>query len=738
MHFAAPIPWWLALLAVATIVGVAVAVYRRPLVPLSRSQRGGLIALRALAMLFLLALVCRPVIELPPVNVGDTVVPVLIDVSRSMRIPDADGESRLARAKAVAQELSADLAASANVELLAFADTLVPAVVDTLEPTGRRTALAAALETVRSRYRGQRVAGVVVISDGGDTAGLDITSAANQGMPVFTVGVGSADGVADREVVELTAGDPRLDQAAVDVHVSVAARGFGRDPLTVKVLADGQVVDSHPITSPADGAPIDEWFTVFPNATRASLYTAQVDAGPDESVTENNARSVAMSPAGRRRRILVISGAPGYEHSFLLRALQQDRGVEVDAIVRKGRNEANQDTFLVQAGRERVATLASGFPSTKDALFGYDAIILSNLEGEFFTRDQLMQAAAFVSERGGGLLLMGGRSFERRGLTGTPLEDVLPVELTDRRGGRMGGSADEGETGGRGAVALTDEGLRHPVMRIGAKTDQLKTLWATLPPLASSAPLGGPRPGASVLAVTRSANGMLLPVVAVQKYGRGRSMVFAGEASWRWRMLQPASDRRYDLFWRQAARWLTADTPEPVALTLPASVDAGDDIVVQVEARDRSFVPVEGADVEVRMTSPSGVTAPLAVRTGDHGRASATGTVAVPGLYRLQAEARKNGVSLGTDDRWIAVGDNEREFADARLNEGTLRRLAQASGGRYVSAADARLLVKDLMRAVPAMSVPKQRDLWHEPWAFALVVLLLALEWALRRAWGLR
>ena len=33
---------------------------------------------------------------------------------------------------------------------------------------------------------------------------------------------------------------------------------------------------------------------------------------------------------------------------------------------------------------------------------------------------------------------------------------------------------------------------------------------------------------------------------------------------------------------------------------------------------------------------------------------------------------------------------------------------------------------------------PEHRDLWHEPWAFALIVLLLSAEWILRRRWGLR
>lgn len=737
MHFANPIPWWLVPLVAAGVVALAFAVYRRPLVPLSLRQRGTLITLRALSLAFLIALLCRPVVSLAPTRSGDVVVPILIDASRSMQIEDADGQSRHARARGIADEISAALSPTAHVEWSSFADGLTPFDPARRAADGRKTNLRAAVQAVEAKYRGQRVAGVVLLSDGGATQTADDADDAQRGIPIFAVGVGSIEGPADREITGLSAGDPKLDQASADVRVTAVSRGFGREPFTLRVLADGQVMDTRRVTPVADGAPIEELFTVFPNPTRASLYAVEIETAPHEAVVENNRRALAISPAGRRRRVLMMSGAPGYDHSFLLRAMQQDPGLDVDVLVRKGKNDANEDTFLVQAGGTRAALLTRGFPASKEALFDYDAIVVANLEADFFSREQLAQLAAFVGQRGGGLLLTGGRSFERRGLAATALEEVLPVELTDRRGGPLrAASGEEGPTG-RETIALTDEGLRHPVMRIG-KVDQLKTLWGSLPPLASAAALGGPRPGAAVLAVTTAPNGAVLPVVAVQQYGRGRAMIFGGEASWRWRMLQPAADRRYDFFWRQAVRWLANDAPGPVSTTIPASIDAGDELVVQMQARDREFALVDAADFEVRVTTPAGQTSVLAIRPSGRGEATAFGEVAVPGLYRVQTEARRHGTSLGVDDRWVAVGDNEKEFADPRLNEGTLQRLARHAGGRYVRAADAASLVDELRRAVPAASVPQQRDLWHHPMSIAFLIVLLTAEWGLRRSWGLR
>ena len=71
---------------------------------------------------------------------------------------------------------------------------------------------------------------------------------------------------------------------------------------------------------------------------------------------------------------------------------------------------------------------------------------------------------------------------------------------------------------------------------------------------------------------------------------------------------------------------------------------------------------------------------------------------ACTGFARTRGVARR---SLGAAERWMYVGGSDREFADPRLNEGLLRRLARASGGRYVRAGDAATLPPALQAAAP-------------------------------------
>jgi uncharacterized membrane protein len=721
------------------LAGLAFRSYRRPLVPLSPLQRSVLTSLRGLALIAVLLFACRPIILLPPANAGDIVVPVLVDTSRSMRIADADGESRIAAAQAlVTSRILPALSRTGKPELFRVGEGLTGSSPESLVADGRRTDLAGAVAAARERFRGRRVAGIVVVSDGGDTGHGEQETGQRAGAPVFAIGVGSPQGVPDREVVGITAGDPRLDQALVELHVTTVEHGLGRDPYTLRLLANGQLIESRRVVPAAEGTPSDETFTVTPDPLNATVYTAEIVADAKESSSENNTRSILLSPAARKRRLLVLGGSPGYEHSFLVRALSHDPSFEIDSIVRKGKDDSGRDTFLIQAAGGRGASLTSGFPTTRESLFAYDTVIIGNLEGEFFGRTQMELLADFVSVRGGGLLLLGARTFLQRGIAGSPLEEALPVELNDRRGGAATRAGD-GEGGAvHNLVILTPEGALHPIMRIAPTPEESKKQWAALPPLASSSPVGGPRPGATVLATTQSSNGAAVPLVAIQRYGRGRSMVFSGEASWRWRMLRPATDRSYEFFWRQAARWLSSDAPDPVTLNIPDAPAVGDSIPVQLEARNAAFVPVADASVEATLTAPGKEPVPLALRPSGGGQHAATVAAETPGLYRVRAEARQGATLLGVADRWFYVGGSDPEYADPRLNEGFLRRLARQSGGQYVPMAEADRALSALSSSAPQTLEPERRDLWHEPWAFAFVLLLLAAEWVVRRAWGMR
>ena len=288
-------------------------------------------------------------------------------------------------------------------------------------------------------------------------------------------------------------------------------------------------------------------------------------------------------------------------------------------------------------------------------------------------------------------------------------------------------------------MSVTPDGETHPVMRIAGTPDEMGRRWSAVPALAGVATLGAPRPGAQVLALVRADDG-IRPLVAVQRFGQGRSMIFTGEASWRWRMRLPSTDRTYELFWRHAARWLSAASPNPVSIAPVTGLVPGESGTLSVDVRDAEFAAVPDARVQMRVTVPGGETREVRVALADRrpGRYSGELLFDQPGIYRVAVEARRGTTVLGAAERWALVGGADTEMADPRLNEDVLRRLARASGGRYVSARDAADIPSLLESQATDPGAPRLQELWHQGWIFAAAMMLLAVEWFLRRHWGLR
>ena len=738
MRFAVVLPWWGYALVFGSALVLAWLAYARVPIALTRATRGWLTALRAATLILLIAILLRPVVLVPPAAAHNSVLPVLVDVSRSMRLSDGDGRSRLDRARGIVRDLQARVANEYAIELLTFGEALAPGQVDQLAATARRSDLSGALADLADRHRRDRVAGVIVLSDGGDTAPQERVAATRLvDAPVLAVGIGRTDAGRDREVLNLTAGEPLLAGASVDLSVSATSAGYGTDPVELRISANGRPLEVRRVTPPVDEAPIHEVFTVSPSPDAATVYSVEIPVADGELAAENNIRSVLVPAQTGRRKILMVEGAPGYEHTFLKRALAQDPGLDVDAVVRKGQNDDGRDTFYVQAAPGRVAALASGYPAKRSELFVYDAIIFGNIEADFFTREQLDLTAAFVAERGGGLLVLGARSFERQGLSGTPLEQVLPIDLTDRRGA-VALASNPLDTRAPNSPVLTPDGALHPATRLAVTLDESRQRWARLPALASVAPIGGPRPGAQVL-VMATADGEPRPLIAAQRYGQGRALVFAGEASWRWRMMRPATDLSYETIWRQLARWITAGAASPVAIAAMTPSVPGVTERVSITVRNEDFGPVTNAEVSLSVTAPSGEVRSLtpALSSPRDGRYAVAARFDQPGVYRLDATAARGGVRIGTASRQVLVGGTDLEMAQPRLDEAVLQRLASATKGHYLRADRAEELPALLREFRVAAGAPEQRDLWQNGWSFLALVGLLGAEWLLRRRAGL-
>jgi uncharacterized membrane protein len=442
----------------------------------------------------------------------------------------------------------------------------------------------------------------------------------------------------------------------------------------------------------------------------------------------------------KRVEIFYIEGHPRNEYKFIRRAAGADTAVRLKTYLMTGPQK-----FLRQ-DIDSAMELARGYPASEAELFKYDAVIFGDIPRNFFTDDQLALTREFVSRRGGGFLMLGGSTAFDNGFIGTPIEDLLPVALVHgnylppelRGGGRKG----DHPTGRKFALRLTTEGQQSMLLRLGVDDEANRQLWRDMPQLQGINVTGRAKPGTTVLAVhpTLQFQGELLPVLAYERYGRGRTMAITTATTWRWKMLKPHEDTSHERFWRQILRWLTVNTPTPVEILLERNqFSTGDDVKVRARVYDQGYGPDSDAIVWLKITDPDAAVQDLQMQAdiAQAGDYVAAFTVSKTGVYQMEASLSGEVHQKGYASLSFLVADSLHELRDAAMNSELLAKIAQTGGGKFYNPRTADRLVKDLEAKRKVQTVNIQLDVWDIPIVFFLLLACFGLEWLQRRRKGL-
>ncbi len=728
----------------AAIVAVAVVAtfltYRAAKSKADARHRIVLAVIRTAVLVLVLFCLFRPVLVVKAAVPQQNFLGILIDDSRSMQIADQNAAPRAAFAKA--QFNTPDAAV-----LKALADRFVlrtfrfSNVASRVGPgaeltfAGGQTRIGASLDGARQELAGLPLAGLVVVSDGADTTDASLSDALlamkAASVPVFTVGVGKESLAKDIQVDRVSAPRTALKGTSLMIDVVVTQTGFAGEAVTLDVEDEGRIVGSQSVKLPVDGEPaaVRVRFTAEQAGPRVFRFKISPKAG--EIVTQNNQRDALIEVLDRRERLLYYEGEPRPEMKFLRRAVEDDKNLEVVTLQRTADNKFMR---LSVAGPEE---LASGFPKTRDELFAYRGIILGSIEAGAFTGDQLRMIGEFVERRGGGLLMLGGsRSFSEGGYAGTPVADALPVVIE-----RVARSLDDLPVS-RLKVRPTRSGEAHAITQIAGTEAASSARWNELPVLTSVNSLKTLKPGATLLLSGTDENRRTQPVLAFQRYGRGKALAFSVQDSWLYQMhaTMPLEDMTHENFWRQLLRWVVDGVPEPVDVhTSTERVEAGESVTLTAEVVDKSFVELNDARVVAKVKDPSGNTVDVPMTwTGErNGEYRATFTAATDGMYAADVEATREGKPLGAGGIHLRAAPGDAEYFDPTMHSARLKRIADETGGKFYTAETLAGLPEDLKYAGRGVTTVEERDLWHMPIVLLAIVGLMAGEWAYRRAVGM-
>ncbi|MEM7148077.1 MAG: hypothetical protein AAF591_23440 [Verrucomicrobiota bacterium] len=656
------------------------------------------------------------------------------------------------------------------------------------------------LNLLKERYGNRPVAGVVLLSDGNAT---DVESAADwdeaffEGAPpVYPVLIGEGAPERDLGIVDVLVSETVFEDAPVTVDVDVMCRGYAGEAVELRLLDEaGETVEKQEHV-PGEAEERHRFRMRLKPGKRGVLFYEAVlgvkgegeaeesefeAVAADEATLENNRRMLMVDRGEGPYRVLYVSGRPNWEYKFFRRALAADDEVELTALVRVakrepkfewrgrsgessnplfrgfGRDDPEEDTsydkpVLVRLDTQDGAELEDGFPSAPEDLYSkFDVIVIDDLEASFFTHAQMELLSDFVSRRGGGLLMLGGQeSYQLGGYDDTPLAAMLPVYL-DRVS--AAGAADRDMR-----FELTREGWLEPWLRLRDEETGERERLEGMPGFRALNRVRAIKPGASLLATAVSAeDGAMVPAVVGQRFGEGRVLAVTVGDWWRWGFRSEEMRPDMEKAWRQMVRWLMADVPSLVELTVERGrAEDGRQLSVETRVRDDAFEPMDNVLVEVKVAEVGegkgneyedeyegerggheAVVLDAEPSDEEAGVFGDTVSGAKEGAFRAVASVRgEDGEVMGEAGSGWVVDLAAEEYRRLEPNEELMSALAERTGGEVISVEG----LEEFVRSMPERGGPvtevRSEPLWHRPWVFLLALGCFAGEWGVRRRWG--
>jgi len=769
-------PEWLSVALGVALLVIVVSMwgYGRARLPLRLKLAG--ITLKTLGVALLCFCLLEPQWVRERAKQGANIIAVLADNSQGMTIRDAG--STTSRAEEMMKVLKPEpgdwqetLDENFVIRRYTFDTRRRPTGdFDSLDFKGRASTIIGVTRQLGEDFSGQPLAGILLFSDGIATDDESLDDGFGTLPPIYPVVMGTESDIKDISITNLVQVASPFEDAPVTIHCNIAATGFGSDDtIEVRLLdPDGTVIETQsPVAAPA----MNIKFEVKPEALGVSFYT--VEAGqvkqPEgepveaEATFANNRRIVAVERRKKPYRVLYVAGRPNWEYKFLKRALDDDPQVDLVGLIRIAKREP-KFVFLGRGGESSnplfkgfgdddegesydkpilkrlnvrdEEELKDDFPKSAAELFGYDAIILDDLESAFFMPHQRELIRRHVSERGGGFMMLGGQeSFTQGGYENTPIAELLPVYL-QRRG--VVTPVDNLE------FKLEREGRLSRWMRLRKTEADEEDRLEDMPKFRVLNQVDRIKPGATVMASMLDGNGDKLPALVVQRYGHGKSAALLVGDMWRWQMA--GDGKRDDLprAWRQIIRWLVTEVLNRIELDTKAYSDAsGLHRKLTVLARDGEFKPLGFANVELSVL-PDGDESkavdlsvePAGTETGASqiGAYESSYKLGEEGGYVARAKVRdEDGQVIGEVEAGWTSNPAAEEFRSLQPNVDLMEKLAERTGGRVLAVSDLAKWAKELPMKKADVMEPFATTLWHLPWMFAAALLLLVTEWWLRR-----
>ncbi len=684
-------PWFI-LLCIIAGSGYALGMYYRD----QRTSefplwaRRGLAMLRGIAVFIIALLLIGPLLQSTQKRTEKPIIIIAQDNSASVPVNADSSFYRIEYPEALAG-LRSRISEQYDVQTFTFGSRLTENGELTFDEG--RTDISQLFHELENRYANRNVGAVILTSDGIYNRGADpVYGPLRLKAPVYSIALGDTSLKKDVTIAKVDHNRYAYLGNEYPVEVTIGAEQFKGQNVLVQIVGDDGVLWEERVNMDAVSFRKTLQARLKADTPGLNRLRVTVERLKGELSYANNVRDIFVEVLDGRQKVLILAASPHPDVAALRRSISSNRNYEVEAVI-AGQGEVSPDK--------------------------YDLIVLHQLPAQGgIGRDAMARVMASQVPL---MIIVGGQT-----------------DLAAFSGQNLGLRINAG----RGARNQVQPVLSRGFVLFGLDAD-LRRMTVRFPPL--NAPFGDFVAGGATQVLFQQRIGNVeteQPLVLFSDLSGRKTAVIAGDGIWRWRLQDFRDNGSHEVFdglVSKMVQYLAIKADKSLFRVSTANRYSEDgQVIFNAELYDDTYEPINGPDVN------------LVIRDSDRKEYSyifnRTETA-----YRLNVGAFKAG-----DYSYVAsvshagkvhevkgrfmVEALTLESVNTTADHGLLNRIATASGGEVFFPRELDRLADTILNRDDLRSVIYEQS-WlkeaiHLRWLFAVILLLLTIEWFVRKRGG--
>lgn len=685
--------WPAFLLAIlVAAIGVSLLLYFRNKAnsELTKTQVRLLMGLRFLSFFLIAFLLLSPFIRNLKKFTRNPVIIAAWDNSSSMAA-SGDSAATAQQLLALQEEINNDLGSEFEVIDYRFGEQ--PETGEALNFSEKKSDYSRLITAVNNNHFNQNIGALILVGDGIYNQGRNPVNLLDEvAFPIYTIGYGDTTIVADSRIRNVRMNRTAFSGNKFPVEVDVQFSKLKNKALKLSILKDNTEVESVMITPPNDNYFVTREFILEAGTPGLQHYSAKIETVENERNTENNTSKFVINILEDKQKILILSDGWHPDIGAIKNTLEEQKSYDVSVFTEE--------------------------PYPAD-LKDFNLIIINQLPTAGKSMAQVIEKSE--SMRLPLLFIVGSRTFIPQLNTLAQGAEITP----------LAGSGEEAQA----------------VMNPGYATFKLSEDFATMlpkfPPLQVTFADYELDAGFTPLFYQKLKNIETgKPLMATGKIdGRKIGFIF-GEGIWRWRLFdyyQNQSHLRFNELVNQLVQYLALrENEDNFIIDFNPVYAETDDVILTAEVYDDAFERVTSGEVNIVLKNSEDEEFSFTFDVQGEDYYLNTGHLPV-GDYTFRASV-KLGNETYTESGNFTVSPVNLENVVTRADHNLLYQLASLSGGRFYLPNQANNMIDRLKSGNQLKSVTYYQEMINEllnlRWLFAILLLLLSVEWFLRKYWG--